>query len=457
MRPRTLRGQVTAWLVLVLLAALMLYGTAVYVSLRQILWHELDERLHNDIETLEGLLQSYWDAAGPRADVDKALDDDDLRWMEVWSLDGRRLFATPVAASEPYPAVATSPGDQAYSVPVPGDTLRVKEESGHIGGHPIVVRAITSEARIYEELRDFLWLAGLAIPCVALLAALGGHWLLRRTFRPVDQLLEGARSVRAERLDVRLPVANARDEVGQIAEAFNATLARLEASFEQMRRFTANASHELRTPLAALRATGQAALSGNARDEELREALGDILEDAEQLSRLLNTMMLLAQADAGRLMLERRPCALDALVRDVVAECEVLATDKGQRIVVAVEPARAAVDPVVFRIAVANLLHNAIRYAPAGTDVTVRLTRVAATWQIEVADAGPGIAREHHARLFERFYRVDAGRAHAAGGVGLGLAMARWSAEAHGGRIDLDSAPGSGSTFRVVLPATDEC
>ena len=364
--------------------------------------------------------------------------------MEVWSHDGRLLFASPVATAQPIAALTGPPSDRALSLDVGnGDAVRVKEESGHVAGHPVIVRAVASEARLHQEITEFLWLVGLAAPVVATLAALGGFHLVRRTLRPVDRLVAGANAITAEHLDVRLPVPPA-DEVGQIAQAFNATLAKLEASFEQLRRFTANASHELRTPLTALRTTGQAALAGGQAIDDYREAVADMLEDAEQLSGVLDAMMLLAKADAGIIPVDRRVVDLDALVTDVAKECDVLAQDKEQRLSLACAAGPAAVDPTVLRIAIANILHNAIRYGPPASDVSVRAFGNDTSCVIEVEDRGPGIAKEHQAHLFERFYRADPGRSRALGGVGLGLAMARWSVEAHGGRIEVDSDAGAG-------------
>jgi heavy metal sensor kinase len=449
-----LRGKLAVWLTVVLVAALALYCGVAYVSLRQVLWHELDERLHNDIETLEGLLQPFWTAEGVRASYHQpVLDEDDYRWMQVWSPDGRLLFASDVAAATPVPALAGPPSDRAISLNIENDVrVRVKEESGRIAGHPVIVRVLTSEARVEQELMEFFWLIGLAAPLIVGVAVLGGYHLVRRTLRPVDRLVASANQITAERLSVRLPVANPADEVGQIAHAFNATLAKLEESFEQMRRFTANASHELRTPLTALRSTGQAALTASPSVERHREAIADMIEDAEQLSRLLDVMLLLAQADAGTVPFEPRSVDVDLLVTDVAKECDVLAQEKGQRLLLDCSAGAATVDPTVLRIAIANLLHNAIRYGPPSSDVSVRTFGDPARVTIEVQDRGPGIAREHHNHLFERFYRVDPGRSSALGGAGLGLAMARWSVEAHGGVIEVASAEGSGSTFRIVLP-----
>jgi heavy metal sensor kinase len=441
-------------LTVVLVAALALYSGVAYVSLRQVLWYELDERLHNDIETLEGLLQPFWTPEGVRASyAQPVLDEDDYRWMQVWSPDGRLLFASTVAAATPIPTLAVPPSDRAISLNIENNVrVRVKEESGRIAGHPVIVRVLASEARVEQELVEFFWLIGLAAPLVVGVAVLGGYHLIRRTLRPVDRLVAAANQITAERLNVRVPVANPADEVGQIAHAFNAMLAKLEGSFEQMRRFTANASHELRTPLTALRSTGQAALTASSDVERYREALADMIEDAEQLSRLLDVMLLLAQADAGVVPVEPRSVDVDLLVSDVAKECDVLAQEKGQRLLLDCSAGNAVVDPTVLRIAIANLLHNAIRYGPPSSDVSVRAFGDHARVTIEVQDRGPGIAREHHKHLFERFYRVDPGRSSALGGAGLGLAMARWSVEAHGGAVEVASAEGRGSTFRIVLP-----
>ena len=184
--------------------------------------------------------------------------------------------------------------------------------------------------------------------------------------------------------------------------------------------------------------------------------MADMLEDTEQLSRVLDAMILLAQADAGTILLERPPVDLDALVSDVAKDWEVLALDKGQKLSVRCAVGSACVDPTVLRIAVANVLHNAIRYSPPRSEVGLRAFGTNAASIIEVEDHGPGIPKAHHPHLFERFYRVDPGRSRALGGVGLGLAMARWSVEAHGGRIEVDSDAGAGRDSGLFCPGTTQ-
>lgn len=463
-RPNTLRAKLTIWSTAIMLLGLVAYAIIVYASLRRVLWSEVDERLHHEIETVEGLLQAHWTADGPRTPGGASpLDDDDDRWLQVWSRDGRLLFQSEVAKAEPIAALDAPGGDAARSLDDGrGIRIRVKDEHGHIAGHPVVVRVVTSEAPLRQELTAMVWLMALALPLCGAAAAYGAFRLVRHALAPVDRLVASATAITADRLGDRLPVEHADDEVGQIARAFNATLARLEASFNQMRTFTANASHELRTPITALRSVGQVALTRARTADEYREAIGSMLDDADHLAKLLDTMLLLAKSDAGQIALTRERLDLGELVGQVADQCAVLAEEKGQTL--AVESPResagagvgagvVSVDPVVLRIAIANLIHNAIRYAAPASAVTMRVFARDAAVVLEVEDRGPGIPAEHHAHLFDRFYRADGARSHGVGGAGLGLAMARWAVEVHGGSIGVRSEPGAGSTFHISLPA----
>jgi heavy metal sensor kinase len=454
----TLRARLTLWSTAILLCGLLAYATVVYIALRRVLWSEVDERLHHEIETVEGLLQPYWTPQGVRTPGGRSpLDDDDDRWLQVWSRDGHLLFQSEVARAQPIAALTTPGEDAARSLDDGrGARVRVKDEQGHIAGDPVIVRVVTSEARLRQEMTDMLWLMGLALPLCAALAAYGGFRLVRRALTPIDRLVAGATAITAERLGDRLPVENPGDEVGQIASAFNATLARLEKSFDQMRTFTANASHELRTPITALRSVGQVALA-TARDQDAyREAIASMLDDADQLAKLLDTMLLLAKSDAGQIALTRERLDLGMLVRDVAEQCAVLAEEREQTL--SLEGVRergclVSADPVVLRIALANLIHNAIRYGPHASPIILRVFARDATVILEVEDRGPGIPAAHHPHLFDRFYRADDGRSHGVGGAGLGLAMARWAVEVHGGTIGLRSGSGTGSVFHISLPA----
>lgn len=452
--PRALGTRVTLWNTSALVLALLAYAVVVLVSVRVVIWAELDDRLHHEIETVEGLLQPYWTPDGPRTpDGASPLDDDDYRWLQVWSEGGRLLFESDVARAQPIVGLAVPAEDASVSVVrQDGARLRVKTERGHVARHPVIVRVATSEDRVRAELTELFAFMAAALFLCAAGAGYGVHRLSRRAVAPIGRLVDAANSITAADLAARLPIETPHDEVGQLAQAFNATLARLDASFTQMQRFTANASHELRTPLTALQTAGEGALTDAHSVEEHRDAIGSMLEEAKHLSNLIETLLLLARSDAGQIRLELQPIDLLAVIGEVVAECAVLADEKAQHIDFGGEPAALAADATVLRIALANVLHNAIRYSPIGGSIRVVVTKATTTVQIDVVDSGRGIPAEHLPLVFERFYRSDAGRTLAAGGVGLGLAMARWAVGAHGGTISARNNADAGCTFSIVLP-----
>lgn len=453
--PRSLRARATLWYTASLVFALALFAGAVYVSLTQVLWAELDDRLHQEIEASEGLLQPYWTAAGLQIAAGQSpLDDDDERWLQVWSSSGVLQFESQAASADSVPSLDKPGRDAAKTARTrTGEYLRVKDEAGHIAGHPVVVRVATTESRVRMARTRMLVVMAFALPLCAVIAAYGCYRLVRRALSPIDRLVDAVKAVTATNLSRRLPFAGDRDEVGQIAGAFNETLARLEASFAQMERFTANASHELRTPLTAFQSTGQLVLSGARSIDDYRDAIGSMLEDAAHLSTLLDTLLLLAKSDAGQIALTLRSVELMPLVHAVTDECRVLADEKHQHIVISGSSPTIVADPTVLRIALANMLHNAIRYSPSGATIQIRVIAGAQGTQIEFEDTGPGIPLDHQARVFERFYRADAARSPGAGGVGLGLAMARWAVVAHGGTVGVRNNPLTGSTFTIQFPA----
>jgi signal transduction histidine kinase len=263
-------------------------------------------------------------------------------------------------------------------------------------------------------------------------------------------MTERARSITAERLSDRLPVENAADEMGRLALVFNETLARLQASFEQMRRFTADVSHELRTPLTAIRSVGEVGLIGHRDEAAYRGIIGSMLEEVDRLASLVDRLLTLSRAETGQSMLAREEVDLFSLAEDVAGHLSVLAEEKGQT--VALEPAgrpAALGDRLVLRQALINLVDNAIKFTPAGGRIAVRLFEAGGAAVIDVVDAGPGVPADLGTRIFDRFYRVpESGER----GAGLGLSIARGAIEANGGRLTLERSSPGGSTFRISMP-----
>lgn len=316
-----------------------------------------------------------------------------------------------------------------------------------------VVVAVSQRAT-RESLRTLAWTLVLALPVGVLLAALGGHRLAKRALAPVNAITAKARKITAERLEERLPVANPNDEFGQLAIVFNEVLGRLHESFERLKRFTSDASHEMRTPLTAMRSVGEVALHDHLQPQQYREVIGSMLEEGDRLTRLLESLLSLARADQSRTPLAKQDIDASAVAREVAELMESLMEERGQRLVVeAPASLMVEVQPDLLRQALINLLDNAVKYTPNGGTIRIQ-TYLAPSDEviIEVTDTGPGIAPEHQSKVFDRFYRVDKARSRETGGAGLGLALAKAAVEMNGGRIELESEPGKGSTFRVVLP-----
>ena len=293
----------------------------------------------------------------------------------------------------------------------------------------------------------------LALPAGLILAALGGSVMAGRLLRPVDLMAARAEKISAENLSSRLPVEDPRDEFGRMANVINRMLSRLEEGFERLRRFTADASHELRTPLTVIQSVGEVALQENLDAAAYRDRIGSMLEDVARLSRLVDSLLTLTRADAGALALRRKEIDAARLVAQAVEDMRPLAEEKRQDLSLsAAGPVPVQADEATLRLALVNLLDNAVKYTPASGTIAVTLRVRDNETFIEVTDNGPGIPTEHADRVFDRFYRVDQSRTGQAGGAGLGLAIAKWAVEANGGRIELENREAGGSTFRLVLP-----
>jgi heavy metal sensor kinase len=310
----------------------------------------------------------------------------------------------------------------------------------------------TAEDRIARQLEEVRVVLVLGVPFVVGLAGIGGYVLARRALAPIDHLAADARRITAERLHERLTVVNEHDEIGRLAAVVNETFGRLESSFEQLRRFTADASHELRTPLAVIRGIGELGLGETRTPAEYQESIGSMLEEVDRLTRLVDTLLQLSRGDAGTVRLTREAVNLADVARDVTGSLSILAEERRQRFRITAQPDVVVLaDRLVLRDAVTNVVDNAIKYGPIGTIVEVRVEADSRTAVLTVTDEGPGIPMEHRSRIFDRFYRVDEGRSRGMGGAGLGLAIAKWAVEVNGGQIAYESNAG-GSTFRMSLP-----
>jgi heavy metal sensor kinase len=328
------------------------------------------------------------------------------------------------------------------------------ERPARIHERGVILRIFRDESEMRHTLRETVEIFALGLPLAVLLASLGGYFIARQSIAPVAAMAAQARRITSESLAQRLPVPNPHDELGRLAGVFNETLARLQASFEELKRFTADASHELRSPLTALRTVGEVGLREACTEDDLRDTIGSMLEEAQRLGDLIDALLTLARMESGKQELKREPLLVAELLADVQSHLGILAMEKEQTLRVTTEPdLLVSADRMFLRQALVNIVHNAIRYSPDYSRIDLAARRRDSEVVIEITDQGPGIAPEHRAKIFERFFRADKARSRADGAAGLGLAIAKWSVESQDGRIEVESESGQGSTFRVVLPA----
>jgi heavy metal sensor kinase len=454
-QPRSVRVRLTLWYIGVMLVVLGVYAGAVYTFVRGNSSELLDERLHDDFDWASDMLAQRAD--GSIAPYDET-GEGDSPWLQVYSLDGQLLYDTPEARRNPVPAsdkLAAKADERIVSVPGVKPPYRVMSGGARIGGRPVVVQVARSEGSIIQDQHQLLYILLLGLPIAVAAAGVGGYVLARRALAPVDRMAERARSINAERLNARLPVDNPDDELGRLATVFNETLTRLESSFDQMRRFTADASHELRTPLTAIRSVGEVGLRSRRDESAYREIIGSMLEEVDRLALLVDRLLVLSRADTGQAKLSIDIVDIPQLAAEVTEQLGVLAEEKRQSIDVRSSTVPKWIgDRVVLRQALLNLVDNAIKYSPDGGNIEVHVSQLPDGTIIEVSDSGPGIPAELHSKIFDRFYRVDKARSRENGGTGLGLAIAKWAVEVNGGHLTLEPNNGAGSCFRITLPQT---
>jgi signal transduction histidine kinase len=313
-------------------------------------------------------------------------------------------------------------------------------------------------------------------PATLLLAAVGGYWLAARALRPVRVITRTAREIEETDLSRRLNISS-RDELGELAATFDDMLARLEAAFARQRQFTADASHELRTPLAIVSLEARRALAGERTHEEYERALATIQAESEYMRRLVESLLTLARADAGQAPIERADVDVSDVVVDAVERLAPLARARKVTLAIgALAELTVEGDALLLAQMVGNLVENAVKHGRPGGQVSVDCgtgtgtgTGERAGWAfVRVADDGPGIPAAHLPHIFDRFYRIDTSRsrtdadasrngdaassAELPESAGLGLAIVRWGAEAHGGEVTVSSVEGAGSVFTLWLP-----
>ena len=319
-----------------------------------------------------------------------------------------------------------------------------------------LVQVGTSLEAVQETLRNLKIFLFTAVPSVLILAALFLRFMARRALKPISRIIDTAREIgQGQELSKRIPVLKIKDELGQLALTFNEMMNRLENSFAQMRQFSSDASHELRTPLTVLKGQNELILSKQRKPEEYQEVISSNLEEINYMSKVLEDLFVLSKSDENQVNLDYKPVDLRALVEEVCKHAEILAEEKNIKIIIAfLEPIEIKGDEVRLRQMVWNVLQNGIKYTQQGGELKISLQNEGDFALLNIQDTGIGISEEDLPLIFNRFYRVDKARTRDEGGSGLGLSICRQIAEAHKGKIEVESKLGVGTRFKIRLPSS---
>jgi heavy metal sensor kinase len=452
--PRSLRVKLTLWYTGAMVIVLGVYATGVYTVVSRSASLALDELVRGDFQWAAEMVEQRPDGTLTWFEGTGAADSP---WLQVWSPGGDLLYQSIGAEVNPVPAAASLAAradHRIVTVPMPSVRYRVLSGEARVANRPVVLQVARSDAQLQRELHQLLLMLVLGLPLGVAVAGLGGYSLARRALAPVDRMAERARAITAERLSDRLPIENPNEELGRLAAVFNDTLARLEASFSQMKRFTSDVSHELRTPLTAIRSVGEVGLRKRHDERGYRTMIGSMLEEVDRLSCLVDSLLALSRAETGQAKLLPEVIDLAQLAEAVMAHLTILAEEKRQTIEIDRQQAPRCVGDVrVLRQAVINLVDNAIKYSPAGGRISLRTFEAGGMAILEVSDTGPGVDVEPRTLIFDRHYRAENAKAGEVAGAGLGLSIAKWAVEVNGGRLTLEQASAAGSTFRIALPS----
>ena len=359
------------------------------------------------------------------------------------------FIARAISGKTSFATVRTEEGEGLRLLAVP---LNLSLPGPPPGMQPAALVIARSTKQIDQALTRLMRTLLIAVPLALAVAAGGGVFLARRALEPVDRIAQTAREIGEGDLSRRINVTT-KDELGRLAATLNQMIERLEKAFQRQKQFTSDASHELRAPLAVIEAESTLALQKERTSSDYRQSLETISQESKQMSRLVDQLLSLARADAGKEHWNFTQVDIGKLINNLSTDAEILCQEKGLSFQLGeMQPLVVKGDEARLRELFMNLLDNAIRYTPAPGMVSISSRREGQMAVVAVRDTGVGIPAEDMPFIFERFYRVDKSRSRAQGGTGLGLAICKHIAEAHGGKIEVESEVGAGSTFSVWLP-----
>ncbi len=436
---------------------LLLFGSLIYLLVGAFLLDQLDRTL---AQTVNGILANSRVSTVGELNV-LTLPSLELTanvYVQYWDRQGRLQMASPGIRgfNQPLDTANLMSAKPLYrDVYIQRTHLRVLTVPVVVGERPAGVLQAATNLTILDSIRRTLLGLLVFLTAVSMILAAAASWLsIGQALAPLGTVTETAEQItRADDLSRRIPYSGpAKDEIGTLIRAFNRTFERLENLFTAQQRFLADVSHELRTPLTVIK--GNADLIRKIGPDE--ESLDSIKDEADRLTRMVGDLLLLAQAESGKLPLNLRTVMLDELLTDVFQEMRVLAGEKVHLKLTDIDQVTLTGDRDRLKQVFINLVSNAIHYSPIGGDVYIGLSKSQEMARVIIRDMGPGIPAADLPHIFDRFYRGEKSRTRSrTSGFGLGLSIAYFIVDSHGGRIEVDSQEGRGTTFAVYLPMVE--
>ncbi len=434
---------------------LLIFGAAVYVLISVILLNQVDNTLAATVQDIINVTRVSSQGEVSAVNL-PALDMTANTYVQIWGRDGKLKSSSPGIAGMlvPLDPLGLGARDPEYREnTINGIHLRVLTVPLQVGVHRIASLQVATSLTVVDSARVNLLNILLTSALISAgLAALGSWLVLGRSLAPLGVITETAQAInRADDLSRRIPYKGPEnDEIGRLIQSFNQTLERLENLFTSQRRLLADVSHELRTPLTVIKGNVDLMRRMKSLDDE---SLSSIDQEAGRLTRLVGGLLLLAQAESGKLSLDMKPVEVDTLLLEVFQEMRVLAGGKLKMRMGDIDQALVKGDRDRLKQVLLNLVGNAIQYTPPSGEVIMSLAKIGEQVRIVVRDTGPGIPEQDLPFIFERFYRAEKSRTRSRStGFGLGLSIAQWIVENHGGTVEVQSKEGVGTTFAVWLP-----
>ena len=455
----TLRARLTIWYTAVLAVILILFGSIVYISVTSNLTNQIEQTLDR---TADDILITLADGIQEDLAITlRALDLTTNVSVQILRDDGNVVWQSGNAplVEQGFDLANLSSSENVFSSQeIHGEDYRilavpvVSTPGNEVLGFLLLGTSLETVNLVSQTLLIMLLAGGII---AIIIAAIIGYLVAGAALSPLDQVTETAIQItKTDDLSRRIPHQGRKtDEVGRLIQAFNATMERLEGLFNTQKRFLADVSHELRTPLTAIRGNVDLIRQFGVADDESLDA---ITSEVDRLTRLVRDLLVLAQAETGKLPLSRDPVELDTLMLEVFKQAKVLAGDRINVRIGSEDQARVSGDRDRLKQVLLNVVANALEHSPDGSEVRLGVACDGQWANLSVTDEGPGIPEDELTKIFERFYRRDPSRNRKKGvGAGLGLSIAYWITRHHGGDITVESSVGEGTTFIISLPLLD--